>query len=114
MGKVVGKAMSYYQDFSEYHGSVGAGFAITIGLNLLQGVLLGLIVFIFVRSNDARESALVAGLFGWGVIQLLYVVPICLYLRRTKMSETAKGMLIAAAVVLLLNATCWGLLGFRR
>lgn len=103
--------MSYYQDFPEYHGSVGAGFAMTIGLNLLQGVLLWLIVFIFTKSNDASESVLVAGLFYWGLIQVFYVVPICLYLRRTKISETAKGVRIAALLVLLINMGCWRFAG---
>ena len=52
-------------------------------------------------------------LFGWaliGVSQLLYIVPAIIMSRNAGYGNRAKGLIIAACAVLLLNATCMGLL----
>lgn len=99
------------QDTVEYRGTITWGFGVTVVLNVLQGMLLWLI-FSNV-TGDAAIKTLFIGLGGWGVLQLVYVVPFYLYMRK-KETATAKGIIIAASLVLLLNATCWGLLGFGR
>ena len=103
--------MSYYQGYPEYRGSVGRGFLLGVGLNLLQGVLLWLVMI----SLPGYENIgpLIIGLGGWGLIQLIYVVPIYLHLRRRNKSATAKGLIIAASIVVLINVGCWARIGMR-
>ena len=47
------------------------------------------------------------GLGGLGVLQLLYVVPRSLYLRRRQRWARLKGVIAAAVIVALLNGGCW-------
>jgi hypothetical protein len=53
-------------------------------------------------------------MLGVGIVQAAWVVPLWLYYRRAGEKETVKGILIAASVILLLNASCWGLLVTKR
>lgn len=43
-----------------------------------------------------------------GVGQLLYIVPAVLWARRRGRTGVVKGIVIAAALVFVLNAACWG------
>jgi hypothetical protein len=52
----------------------------------------------------------VVPLLGIGILQLLWIIPSYLHFRRKGQPETAKGILIAAGIVFLLNAGCWGIL----
>ena len=54
--------------------------------------------------------AFVVPLLGIGILQLLWIIPCYLHFRRKGQRETAKGVLIAAGIVFLLNAGCWGYL----
>ena len=47
-------------------------------------------------------------LIGIGLVQALWVLPVWGSLRRKGQNETAKGVLLAAGLVFLLNAACWG------
>jgi hypothetical protein len=47
-------------------------------------------------------------LLGIGVVQALWIVPIWRSFRKMGETETAKGILIMASIVFLLNAGCWG------
>jgi heme/copper-type cytochrome/quinol oxidase subunit 4 len=102
--------MSYYQGFPEDRGSVGGGFGLGVVLNVLQGI----IFWIVMGVAHGQLDALVIGLGGWGLIQLVYIIPIYIYLRRSKSPDTAKGLIIAASLVLLMNVGCWGCLTFNR
>ena len=57
----------------------------------------------------AREigDLLFFAFFGIGLTQLIYVVPLCLWLQQRNRTDTFKGVLIAAAVTLLLNGGCF-------
>lgn len=70
----------------------GIGAAMTVG-----GVLVSVLVGFW-------------PLFAIGVVQGLWAVPVWLSFRRKGESETAKGILLAAGIVFLLNAACWGVL----
>ena len=70
----------------------GIGAAMTVG-----GVLLSILVGFW-------------PLFGIGVVQALWIVPVWLSFRRRGESESAKGVLLAAGITFLLNAACWGVL----
>ena len=48
-------------------------------------------------------------LFGIGAAQVVWIVPAALWYRKRGERETVKGILIAAGIVFLLNASCWGM-----
>jgi hypothetical protein len=45
--------------------------------------------------------------FGLGLVQALYVVPLCLYLDRRQQHAVVMGILIGAVLTLLLNGGCF-------
>jgi hypothetical protein len=82
-------------------GSIARGLGIgalltlagAVGSLILMAALIGFVLF-----------------FGIGLAQLIWMIPA--YRRYTKRgeTETAKGLLIVAGIVFLLNASCWGVL----
>jgi hypothetical protein len=42
-----------------------------------------------------------------GVTQLIYVIPLCLWLRRRRQLDTMNGVIIAAIITVLLNGGCF-------
>jgi hypothetical protein len=69
--------------------------AIILGFGLAVGSLSGILGWVL--------------LLGIGLVQAAWIVPLWLSFRRRRETETAKGVLIMASVVFLLNAGCWGL-----
>jgi hypothetical protein len=94
-------------------GSAFRGFALVVVLQLLQAGLVMSIGDQFNSGGDAGlgRSLMVAfiGLGGAGIIQLIYVVPLYFYFKKKGRTETARGLVIAASLVILINAACWGL-----
>ncbi|MEO5924120.1 MAG: hypothetical protein ABIR70_09855 [Bryobacteraceae bacterium] len=72
-----------------------------------RGVLIGLAISVGVSIVTAP---IVIPFLGIGLVQLAWVIPMVRNFRRKGETETAKGMVIQAAVVAMLNATCWGVL----
>jgi hypothetical protein len=70
-------------------GRVGKGLLIGFALQLLLLPVILLAVFI-------------------GVVQLAYIIPTARYFIKRGETATVKGIYIAAAIVALLNVTCWG------
>lgn len=88
-------------------GSVGTG--VVIGLALTFGAI-G--VGVFSAAFTGGISAIV--LLGIGVLQAAWIVPLVRHFRTKGETETAKGLLIAAGIVFLLNASCWGVVASFR
>ncbi len=42
-----------------------------------------------------------------GIVQLLYVIPLAIHLKRQQKVETMKGVIIGAVITLFLNGGCW-------
>ena len=80
-------------------GSIFQGLAICWGLNVAE-VILG---FLMLRITFG-----VAMIVGVGIVQLIYVLPFYFSFRKQGKTATAKGLVIAASITALLNATCWG------
>ncbi len=78
--------------------SVALGVLLTLALHLLIQWL-----FTLVPQSEGLGIAVI------GVSQLIYLVPLYLYLRRARKRSAAKGVLLAAALTLLVNAACFGL-----
>ena len=84
-----------------------------------QLLLIPLITFVvafFFRPKDDYLG--MSGFFfvcmGWSVTQLLYMIPAVVLMRRSGRNEVAKGIIIVAAVGVLINGTCDALLFGRN
>ena len=83
------------------------------GGSIWRGILIGIGVSIGGLLASAALMAVMVGsylLIGFGLTQLLWVIPLYLYFARNGQKETGKGILIVAGLVFLLNASCWGFL----
>jgi hypothetical protein len=85
---------------SQAKGGIASGFFLGIGLCIVQALLTWVIVLI-----SKSLGVIIFGLYFYGLIQLVYVVPLYLFLRKRK-PATATGLAIAAGLVILVNATC--------
>lgn len=93
-----------YQD----EGSIGAGVAMGLGLNV------GLLVLLLITAGGLTDSAeplsaiLFGAALGIGLTQLAYIIPMYLLYRKIGQKKTATGLVIVASITALLNAACWG------
>jgi hypothetical protein len=95
-------------------GSVARGFFVGGGINLIftvAGLATGMTL-----AHSGRGMLHVIGVIlnnavgAISVLQLAYLYPMYRHYRKTGARDTAKGLLIAAAVTALLSATCWAVL----
>jgi hypothetical protein len=84
--------------------SVGRGVAVAIVLALATLVIsyAGMII----RPDDIGNVA-VWSFWGIGLTQLLYAIPLYIHWNESKPAR-AKGLVIGASIIALLNASCWG------
>ena len=85
------------------------GFAIGIGLIIVGTCLLaGISLFL---AGHFRIFGLISIwlFFGFGISQLIYMLPAILIARRRGRTGLAKGLIIAASLAFLLNASCFAL-----
>jgi len=69
-----------------------------------------LLMFFLASSGSASrllQNTLLYAFFGIGFTQLIYVVPLCVWLGVQGRADTLKGVLIAALITLLLNGGCF-------
>ncbi len=85
--------------------SIAKGVAIWIVLLIMVGlVLIGITAVV----PGAVDLGMVIVIFQPGLWQFLFVIPAVVLLRRRKKFESAKGMLICASALFILNAICSG------
>lgn len=89
-------------------GSVGTGIGIVLAADVVLFIVLLLVGPGLSDTAPWLSGVLTVAMFGIGLTQLLYVVPLYLYFRKTSQKNTAKGLVIGASIVALLNVTCWG------
>ena len=82
-------------------GEISDGLLLCWGLNFAE-VVLGF----FLINGTNFGITMIAGV---GIIQLIYVLPFYILFVKQGKNNSAKGLVIAAAVTALLNATCSGL-----
>ena len=90
-------------------GTAGRGFAIGGSLNSAV-FLIGLGIGFSGSESDVMHVIQVLMMWtavGISIVQLAYMVPLYLHYRKKGATETAKGLVIAAAVTALLNGGCW-------
>ena len=76
-------------------GSIWAGFGLTAAINL-GAAIVGIVTIVIPLAI--------------GLVQAAWIIPMVLTFRKSGRTETAKGILIAAAITFLLNAGCWGMI----
>lgn len=85
------------------HSSLFLGLLLCWLLNMVQ---LGIAWLMFVRSERMLPSVFVL-VGALGLLQIGYVVPLWYIFRRRGMKRMAKGLLVAAALTLLVNLSFW-------
>lgn len=93
-------------------GHEAAGVLIgVLGLVLLIPVgIVAALVGEIVDGGDGAMVGMLGTLMAFGVAQLLYVIPIGMWLVARGYRRTANGLWITAGVLFLINSACWGLL----
>ncbi len=82
---------------------------VIFGLVLCWGLNIATLVLSIVLGGSASSLGVLFVLIGGiGVIQLVYVIPLYICFKKDGKTDTAKGLVIAASITALLNATCWG------
>ena len=104
--------MQTIRDYKD-EGSIGAGVGIGLGLNVAVFTVL-LLACTYLDSVAWLAQIFYAGAFGIGLTQLLYIVPLYIHYRKKEQKNTAKGLVIAASIIALLNVTCWGIVSNMR
>jgi len=86
------------------------GFALGVGLIIVGTCLIGAVGVGLVRYLRAFGGIGVWFVLAFGVTQLIYIIPAILIARRRGRMGIAKGLIIAASLAFLLNASCFALL----
>src|SRR5215469_15303930 len=87
-------------------GEVLKGFALGVGLIIVGTCLLAGIGIFLARGFQVFGLGIWL-IFGFGVTQLIYMLPAIFIARRRGHMGLAKGLIIAASVAFLLNASCF-------
>jgi hypothetical protein len=82
-------------------GSIFRGMAIGAGLTLAGVLAFALLMIVYIGAFL---------LVGIGLAQAIWMLPAFRHYRGRGEAETAKGILIVAGLVAMLNTTCWGFL----
>ena len=93
------------------------GIFLLFGLHLIAGAIifgLGLLAGqIFGYSSYSYLGIWLIGGLGFFIWQLLYVIPLCIWLRRQQRLEIMKGVIVGAVITALLNGSCFLLFNIR-
>ncbi|MBD0311995.1 MAG: hypothetical protein ICV86_03660 [Microcoleus sp. T3-bin5] len=94
-----------------------SGIFLLIGLHIAAVILVIVILLIhfYIVGQDNYLTLLLFGSFfaGLGIVQLIYVIPAIIVLRRRREFALLKGLIIGAVVTALLNGGCWLLMYAR-
>lgn len=104
-----------------YWWGVLIAFAVDLMLPALAGLLTNLLLLAFTSFHFETLSFMVrplsglvfASLMGIGITQWLWLTPLAYRFRKHGYPSLAKGIITGGWMVLLINAGCWGLVGFN-
>lgn len=71
----------------------------------IGSVILGIVINTPIVGMAANIA--IFSIFGIGVAQLIYIIPLIIYLARRKAWALMKGVIIGAIFTALLNGGCW-------
>ena len=89
-------------------GKILSGFFLVIGLHIAAVLIGGLIGSIasFLGIYNIANILLFAAL-GIGITQIIYIIPLIIWLIRQRNWGLMKGVIIGAVITALLNGGCW-------
>lgn len=94
---------------------IALGIAIIVGVNGLAFCFGFIIVAVILGNPYSTQNTqrMVLGniieyaIAGFGMSQLLYVVPLCIWLKRKNRVSMMKGVIIGAVITALVNGACY-------
>jgi hypothetical protein len=90
------------------------GILLVLGLHILALIVLTLLVYTVNILGGATVFPInilwIYAVFGIGISQLLYVIPLIIRLKQQQRWGLMKGVIIGAVITALLNGGCWLLL----
>ena len=86
------------------------GILLLIGMHIFAILAIVLLSFI---TGIYGGQILIIGVFGFFLWQLLYVIPVTLWLKRRQQYGLMKGVIIGAVITALLNGGCSLLFSFQ-
>lgn len=102
---------------SQHQGNIGVGIFYGFGAFFLFRLAVALLSWplsqLHISEIAYREIVYITGFF-FGVVQLIYIIPLFLYIRLSGRPRTAKGLVISASIIALGNAFFWGVLYTSR
>ena len=80
-----------------------SGIFLLLVLHAVVILTLRILAYIILIINPTVASYLIFSLFYIGLLQLLYVIPLAILLRRKRQPSKMKGVIIGAVITFLLN-----------
>lgn len=89
-------------------GKILSGFFLVVGLHILA-VLMGGLIASIASALGIYQLAVILTLAasGIGITQLIYIIPLIIWLIRQRRWGLMKGVIIGAVLTALLNGGCW-------
>lgn len=88
-----------------------SGILLLLALHILAVTVFSLLVYVLNMLGIAAISQLntlfIYAIFGIGISQLLYVIPLIIRLKQRQEWGMMKGVIIGAVLTVLLNGGCW-------
>lgn len=84
-----------------------SGVLFLLGLHIAAIAILAVLAYIFLGLNAMLAQIFFFAIFGIGLFQLLYAIPLAIWLNRKRQSGRMKGVIICAVVTALLNGGCY-------
>ncbi|OUL24708.1 MULTISPECIES: hypothetical protein [unclassified Nostoc] len=98
--------------------NVFLGIFLLFGLHIIAIAIIFLLGWIYGQifgySSYNYLGIWIIGAWGFFIWQMLYVIPLCIWLRRQQRLAMMKGVIIGAVITALLNGTCFLLLFTNR
>ncbi|BAZ30586.1 hypothetical protein NIES4074_30470 [Cylindrospermum sp. NIES-4074] len=84
------------------------GILLLLGMHIIAIIAIFFLGFIIekIYSGYSVIGVWIVGSYGFLFWQLLYVIPVCLLLKRQQRPGLMKGVIIGAVITALLNGTC--------
>jgi Na+/proline symporter len=88
------------------------GILFLFGMHIISAIAIFLLGYIIspIFGNYTFLGVWIYAAYGFFLIQLLYVIPVTLWLRRQQRIGMMKGMIVGAVITALLNGSCFLLL----
>lgn len=90
------------------------GTFLLLGMHSAAFVVLKILASVILKFNTALAANIIFPIFYIGVLQLLYVVPAVIWLKRKKQTGRMKGVIIGAVITALLNIIFLALLLYSK